>query len=70
MKLERYIEQSGLTQAEFAKMAGISQPTISRLLHGALPSLKTMRALYRVTSGKVAANDFYKLAVEQHQPAE
>lgn len=62
MKLETYITRKGLTQAEFAELADVSQPTISRLLNGVgpRPSWKTLAKIHEATNGAVSANDFLR----------
>lgn len=62
MKLETYIARQGLTQAEFAELADVPQPTISRLLTGysLRPSWKTLAKIHAATKGAVSAGDFLK----------
>jgi DNA-binding transcriptional regulator YdaS (Cro superfamily) len=59
MKLQAYIEQSGLTAAEFSRLIQASQSIVSRLISGQRkPSLRTMVAIEKVTRGKVKPKDF------------
>lgn len=54
LKLQTYLKDSGLTQAEFAAKVGVKQGTISRLVNGSrAPSLVTAMKIAKVTRGKV-----------------
>lgn len=70
MKLEKWFARSDLTQAQFAELAGLSQPTVSRLLdedrdRSALPTWETIRKIERATEGAVTARDFFQTVLEQ-----
>ena len=58
MTLEDYLEENGLTQAEFACLAQIKQSTVSRYLNGRLPRRAQLERIIAITRGKVTANDF------------
>lgn len=62
MKLETYLARQGMTQAEFATLSKVSQPTISRLLNGGCPrpSWKTLAKIHTATNGAVNAHDFLR----------
>lgn len=49
MNAMRHIRKSlfGLTQAEFAEIAGVGQATVSRWENGVAPSLEEMQAIRR-----------------------
>jgi transcriptional regulator with XRE-family HTH domain len=59
MKLDQYLTELGLTEAEFARLTGLYQSTIHRLKRGQIPGPATMARIAEVTGGKVSANDFY-----------
>lgn len=59
MTLDQWMAQQGLTQQQFAEVAGISQSFVSRILAGQTPSAATMRTIFRVTKGAVTPNDFF-----------
>lgn len=63
MKLAAYLEKQGLSQAEFARIIGVEQPTVSRIVAGTrTPSTKLMLVIADRTKGKVKPNDFLELA--------
>lgn len=54
MRLETYLEQQNLKQADFAKKVGVTPATVSRLLAGQLsPSLELAARIEDVTKRKV-----------------
>jgi len=59
MKLDQYLAELGLTEAEFARLTGLYQSTIHRLKRGQIPGPATMAKIVAATGGKVSANDFY-----------
>lgn len=59
MTLDQWMTRQGLTQQQFAEVAGISQSFVSRILAGQTPSAATMRTIFRVTNGAVTPNDFF-----------
>ena len=59
MKLAQYLTDSGLKQEDFAKLVGISQPHVSRLLKGGTwPQRALLQRITEATGGKVTADDF------------
>ncbi len=63
MKLDDYIREAGLTNAEFGERVGANHSTISRLRKGGqLPGAELMKAIFEETGGAVTANDFYGIA--------
>lgn len=61
MKLKTYLEREDLWGWEFAKMAGTTSATISRIANGAIPRPDLMRRIVELTKGEVGPNDFYNL---------
>jgi transcriptional regulator with XRE-family HTH domain len=60
MTLQQFLSQNGLSQHTFAKMAGITQVTVSRYVNGLrLPRRAHMKRIYEVTGGSVTPNDFF-----------
>jgi len=62
MKLKDWLDQEGLTQAEFAIRSGLDQPTISRLIREPerrKPGWNILKAVVDATAGAVTANDFF-----------
>ena len=63
MKLSAYLEQTGLSDAEFAALIGVNRSTVSRLRRtDQCPSRQTIAAIAKVTEGKVSADDFWLVA--------
>jgi transcriptional regulator with XRE-family HTH domain len=61
-ELEAYLESEELTKAEFARIAGLSEATVSLLSRGHVwPSRETAGKIAEATNGKVTANDFVKV---------
>ena len=59
MTLQDYLEETGLTQTEFAILAKTTQSTVSKYLNGRLmPRRAQLRRIAALTHGKVTANDF------------
>jgi transcriptional regulator with XRE-family HTH domain len=59
MKLDAYLTRHKLTQVEFARASGISQPTIARLVRGTRrPSLAMIERIHTATHGRVTARDW------------
>jgi len=59
MKLQLYIEKTNLTKSQFAELANIKAPSLSRWLNGSrTPSPEMMLKIYKITKGKVTPNDF------------
>jgi 3,4-dihydroxy 2-butanone 4-phosphate synthase/GTP cyclohydrolase II len=63
MKLEKWLEGSGLTQAELARALGVTQGRISQVLAGGRPSLDLAQRIQALTKNKVRPEDF----VETHR---
>ena len=64
MRLAQWRKEKGWTQQELADALGIAQGTVSQIeRYGAtqVPSPETILAIYKVTRGDVAPNDFYPL---------
>ncbi|WP_197062050.1 helix-turn-helix domain-containing protein [Rickettsia hoogstraalii] len=60
MKLEEYIDITGISPSEMAVRIGVSQSHIHKYLHEkAIPRLAIMHRIYLATSGLVTPNDFY-----------
>ena len=59
MTLAEYLRETGLSQQEFARRVGISQPTVSALLAGRRkPSLALMEKITRATNGLIPVGSF------------
>lgn len=60
MTLDAYLTANSLTDAKFAEMVNVSQPTISRIRrHGQTPSKDLVAAIFVATGGAVTANDLF-----------
>jgi len=60
MKLASYLNKTGITQAQFARLIGASPGAVNRWLAGnRKPSLGQLQAIRRVTRGDVMPEDFY-----------
>lgn len=63
MRLQEYLDQTGLTRAEFARRIGVRHITVTRYLReGRVPEPTVMCKIIEATEGKVSANDFFELA--------
>ena len=62
MKLKDYLAERGIKQADFAVLIEADQSTVSRLLNGAIPTQRVMKAIAEQTKGEVTANDFFGIA--------
>lgn len=58
MRLSEWLDRTGTTQAEFARVLGISQGRVSQLVAGAAPSLDLAGKIERITGHEVRAQDF------------
>lgn len=59
MTLSEFLQLKGLTHAEFATLADIPRPTITRLVKpGARPDWANIEKIRRATDGKVSPNDW------------
>ena len=58
MKLQDYITNHGMTDAEFATRIGSSQPHVNRIRRGIIaPSMKIAMRIKEATKGQVTPND-------------
>lgn len=57
MKLGRWLEQKSLGVTEFAEEIGVTQSTVSRILQGEPPNLRTAARVVAATGGEVAWAD-------------
>lgn len=63
MKLDAWLDEVKLSDAEFGRRIGKSHSTILRLKRGEIqPSLGTIHAIRDATAGKVTADDFAVIA--------
>ena len=58
MTLRDYLQQEGLTQAQFAAKIGVRQGTVSYYVRGRVPSTEVLSAIVRETEGQVRWEDF------------
>ena len=58
MKLEKWLEGSGLSQSELARALGVTQGRISQVLAGAKPSFDLANRIQALTKNKVRPDDF------------
>ena len=65
-RIRELLAATGLTQAELAKMVGVTQPTVSRWLTGSIPDPGQQVAIQRVMDGYAAP----KSAGAEHRAAE
>lgn len=61
MKLDEYLNKTGMTHSDFAKLIGCEQPTVTRYVKGRIPSRDVILRISQVTNGAVTPNDFYDL---------
>lgn len=62
MKLASYLENTGTSDAEFARLIGVERQAVHRYKSGSrFPEKKILSEIYRVTGGQVDANDFADL---------
>ena len=47
-----------MTQDELGDELGVTRMSINRYENGRMPTRKVLRAIYKLTSGEVTANDF------------
>lgn len=60
LKLKQYLEAHQITHGAFAKLIGVSQPTVNRYVRGERsPSKKTIARINYVTDGFVKVTDWY-----------
>lgn len=59
--LKSYLTTHQITQAEFARRAGCSEPRISALVAGkGRPSVETAQAIERATDGAIPWTDWFQ----------
>lgn len=59
MKLAEYMQREGLSQAEFARRTGLSQPMVCLWLSGKRrPGLESALAIESATAGEVPASSW------------
>jgi 3,4-dihydroxy 2-butanone 4-phosphate synthase / GTP cyclohydrolase II len=63
MKLEKWLEGSGLSQSELARALGVTQGRISQVLAGAKPSFDLANRIQTLTRNKVRPEDFAETAL-------
>lgn len=63
MRLLTYLRSTDTTRAAFARAVGVSPATVTRWCDGSRrPDPRQLRAIMRVTRGRVGPDDFYDLA--------
>lgn len=61
MTLSQYLEDKGLSHAEFAKSIGVSQVTVTRWANGQrFPGRREIERIQKATKGAVTANDLLR----------
>ena len=64
MQLSKFLDYHGMSQAEFGKLIGASQPSISRYIAGSrMPRPMQLIRIRKVTRGAVTADDFIFYAI-------
>jgi len=59
MKLDEYLSQERITEAEFGAQIRLSQAQVNRIRRGdSWPSRKVLERIAKVTENRVTANDF------------
>ena len=59
MRLDKYLTEAGLSEADFGRQIGLSQSAINRLRRGeSWPPADTAEKIRAATGGKVTADDF------------
>jgi transcriptional regulator with XRE-family HTH domain len=60
MTLRQYLQENGLSQAQFARKLGVKSETVRRYLVGErIPDKEKMAQIAFLTREQVTANDFY-----------
>ncbi len=65
MKLEKWLDGSGLSQSELARALGVTQGRISQVLAGAKPSFDLATRIQTLTKNKVRPEDFADGAIPE-----
>jgi len=60
MKLFDYLRAHKLTAQAFAFRAGVPTSTITRIIGGKSPNIKTVQKIDEASGGKVEPRDFYR----------
>ena len=69
MKLSEYLASVGISEAEFARRAGLPQRTVNRVCNGAGIHLGTARKIVKATGGLVGFDDLAGEEPEVAAPA-
>jgi transcriptional regulator with XRE-family HTH domain len=68
MKLETYLKLNKLKQRDFAKIAGIDEAMMSRLInHYEIPKIKTIKIIEKATHGQVSWVDLVEHRVKDYR---
>lgn len=65
MKLDQYLADNGITEADFAALIGTSQPNVHRLRKGQIPGKELMSVIFEKTDGAVRADDFFGISANE-----
>jgi predicted transcriptional regulator len=65
MRLSEYLEETGLSQSHFARVTGISAPTVCAILDGRDPRLSVAILIEIASKGKVRCRDMVNERVLQ-----
>jgi len=66
MTLAEYLVEMKTTEAEIARRAMLSQPTVNRVRNGVgNPSFDVLRRIQRATEDRVTPNDFVNCSTRQ-----
>lgn len=58
-RLAAYLEEAGITQADFAPRVGVTQGALSKMVRGLIkPSLETAIAIKRETNGAIVPEEW------------
>jgi transcriptional regulator with XRE-family HTH domain len=69
MRLQEYLDQTGMTRAEFARRIGVRHITVTRYTEGRPPNARLMGKIIEATEGQVTANDFFGDKIEEAKAA-
>jgi transcriptional regulator with XRE-family HTH domain len=68
MKLETYLKLNKLKQRDFAKIAGIDEAMMSRLInHHEIPKIKIIKIIEKATHGQVSWVDLVEHRVKDYR---
>lgn len=66
MKLEKYLENTSMSEATFAELIGVKQATVNRYINGKrFPSPVMIQRIERASKGKVKVMDWFPRCHEQ-----